>query len=158
MESHQTAPWQRRTAFMVSNLITVVVELVSAKTVSTRKTVFFQSLILSKHIVWLNIFSFIPIHDIPLATWKKGKKSVFNINTWLFGKKELLLYSGFCPHFIMFRYSLMSGCIMGEALGTLEHMFPNTQGALSTALAGVISDKEVTHTEVSHSMCGSHSL
>lgn len=53
------------------------------------------------------------------------------MNTQSFGEKELLLYSGFLLHFTVFRPSRMSSCIMGAALGALEYMFPNTQGAIS---------------------------
>lgn len=71
--------------------------------------------VLSKHIMWLNIF-FIPIDDIPLATWKKKRTFIPNTPKYVVIWRE----RGTPLFFLVFRYSLLSSCITGAAPQAVE--------------------------------------
>lgn len=82
-------------------------------------------MILSKHIMWLNIF-FIPVHDIPLATWEK-KNFVPNTNkyTVIWGKRAAPLF-WFSPSFLCIQMLLDTQLHCGYSRLGFGYIVPTT--------------------------------
>lgn len=150
MGSYQTARWRRRTVFTVSNLITMVVEPVSVKTVSRRHFLLFLSLMWYCQSIlgdWISL-PFLLRHS--LSNLKEEKKNLYlNRCTVIWGKRGSP-FSWFSPPFHCVQILRMSRCIMGAALRPLGYGFPLSDhlSAVSvTPLLGSCDDKAVTHTE-----------